>query len=46
MVKSFKLGKRVRKIKPGVSFSVLTSNNGIDTNTMVSKMHSFHSFLF
>nr|XP_017254779.1 PREDICTED: glucose-1-phosphate adenylyltransferase large subunit 1-like [Daucus carota subsp. sativus] len=40
MVKSFKLGKRVRKIKPGVSFSVLTSNNGIDTNTMSIRVPS------
>lgn len=29
--KSLKFGKRVRKIKPGVSFSVLTSNNGVET---------------
>lgn len=29
--KSLKFEKRARKIKPGVSFSVLTSNNGIET---------------
>lgn len=34
--KSLKFGKRVRKIKPGVSFSVLTSSNGVET--MVSRL--------